>query len=160
MPKTMYDVTLRCEDMMAVSVLLGAVAGTAELVGIKQVLDQAMELDRPHDRTPLRAAPRMAMGEAAPLPWKTNDGGNAPSGRGRYKRKDLGISGKDLLMQILSESVRTYSYNEIRKRFEGKGFSPSSTGAMIYRAIKEHRVRNVGGSMYELVRDGANRAAP
>jgi hypothetical protein len=147
----MYDVTLRCADLAAVSVLLGTVAGSVELVGIKQALDAGVQ---PAPAVPVKA-PNLVPA------WKANDGAKAPvTGRGRYERKQRGISGMDLLMQVLAESARAYSFNEILKRFEAKGFSRNSASPIIYRAIKEHTVRNVGGSMYELVRNPANGAVP
>lgn len=144
----LYEVTLRCTSA-ALANILGAIDGEAELMGVLPVAESAG-----------------AKGESAPPAWKAHDGGNghiAPlsskgKGTGNYYaggKRNKGISGYALLLQVLGEADRTYSYSEIVNRFKAHGFAESSPSPLIYRAIKEGKIRNCGGSMYQL----ANRLA-
>jgi hypothetical protein len=133
----MYDVTLRC-GVKALSDLLSAVDGAADLVSVKESLEQAPPAPKPE-----------------PLTWRNNDGGMAPNPDGRGKltrrsRKD-GVSGWQLLLDTVSNPNRTYTMTEIKREFKAMGFAENSPHSLIYRAIKEGKIRNCGGSIYQRV---------
>lgn len=149
-----YEVTLRCTSV-ALANILGAIDGEAELMGVAPVPEP-----------PSANGTDVSTGETAPPAWKTNEGGNGhatpPSSKGKGTgnyyaggKRNKGISGYALLLQVLAEADRTYSYSEIVNRFKAHGFAESSPSPLIYRAIKEGKIRNCGGSMYQL----ANRPA-
>lgn len=129
----MYDVTLRC-GVKALSDLLSAVDGAADLVSVKESLE-AM---------PLTKAPE-------PITWRNNNGGHAPKGRRGGDRRHGGISGYDLLLQTVNNPERTYTHTEIKRVFKDNGFQESSAQPLMYRAIKEGKIRNCGGSIYQRV---------
>lgn len=150
----LYEVTLRCTSA-ALANILGAIDGEAELMGVLPVAEPAGA-----------KGTDITTGESAPPSWAFHDGGNghaAPlsskgKGTGNHYaggKRNKGISGYTLLLQVLSEDDRTYSFGEIVNRFKAHGFAESSPSPLIYRAIKENKIRNCGGSMYQL----ANRPA-
>lgn len=65
-------------------------------------------------------------------------------------KKDKGISGKDLLEQLLSSSNRAFSITEIVDEFKKHEFAPSSGYNVTATAVREGRVRALSGGRYAL----------
>lgn len=59
-----------------------------------------------------------------------------------------GISGADLLMEILGSEKRAFTMTEIANGFEKRGFSPNSASPQLHFAKKKGKVRDLGRGMW------------
>lgn len=63
-------------------------------------------------------------------------------------KRNKGITGAELAMQIFSAANRPVSYSEIAERFAAHGFAKHSSSPAISKLVKENKVRKLGGGKY------------
>ena len=75
----------------------------------------------------------------------------APSGKHRFVggKHDKGITGKELIMQILDSENRAFFMSEIVTRFMAKGFADTSAYPVTYEAVKNGKARALGEGRYQ-----------
>lgn len=104
------------------------------------------------EATIVAVAPTKASGEpVARLPRQPMQA--TPSGTAQHYaggKRNKGISGKELAMQILGSQPRPFAMSEIVAGFKERGFAETSAYPVTYDLVKAGKVRALGEGRYAL----------
>lgn len=138
MAKKVYVLTLHVpEDRLGT--VIDTVAGTAQIVSIVPSKESAMPVgtNQPH----------FARMQGALVEHHTMTRNRGYAGG----RRNKGISGKDLAIQILSTTpVKIWEGKDIQRKFAEKGFAPSSASPNLTLLARDGKVRAWGNGRFSL----------
>jgi hypothetical protein len=63
-------------------------------------------------------------------------------------KRNKGISGEDLLLEVLGRAPRPFTHKELEDAFQARRFSPNSVNPNIHRLLAAEKIRRVGTSSY------------
>lgn len=66
--------------------------------------------------------------------------------------RNKGISGRDLVLEVLTSANRPFNFSEISNAFVQRGFAGNSASPNLTVLVKEGKIRNLGHGKWELIR--------
>lgn len=63
-------------------------------------------------------------------------------------KRNKGISGVDLAVETLRSANRVFTFTEVARVFQDRGFAPNSASPSLTMAVKENRAIALGGGKY------------